>query len=69
MPSALTLWRITNPDPRWGFCAGLIIGDKLKCVEAAPILKRFLGKRSEGIRRRCNNRGWKLEVLDSKPGG
>jgi hypothetical protein len=53
------LVRIVGPD----FVAGLIIKDD-KCVRAAPVLRRFIGKSADDVRAHCRQRGWHASVVD-----
>lgn len=44
------------------FCAGLMLEDDV-VVEAAPILKKCLGKRRSWLRTYFAEQGWKVKVV------
>lgn len=55
----MTLWRIDAPH----FCAGLIVGEDGRVVEAAPILRWTIGKSLFSVASYCDGRGWKRNKL------
>lgn len=50
------LYQIAKDGDR-PFCAGLVVRDGV-VAEAAPILRRFLGKRICGVHAICRDYGW-----------
>lgn len=54
------IMQITAPH----FVAGLIIaGDDNRCVFAAPIIKRFIGKKAIEIASECDKKGWRAAYI------
>lgn len=52
-------FRITAPH----LCAGLAVNDRLRVIEAAPILSWTLGKSVDELARYCLRKGWTMETL------
>lgn len=52
--------QITAPH----FVAGLVIaGDDDRCIFAAPIIKRFVGKKAVDIAIECDKKGWRAAYI------
>lgn len=59
----------TEPDKLWvvdsGFAVGGLIIRRHKCLDCAPIFRKwFLGRMTGDIRQMCRNKNWKLTEVD-----
>jgi len=48
------------------FCAGIEINESGMCMNAAPILKWCIGKKTDFLRGYFNRKGWKAIVVADK---
>lgn len=61
MPKQQRPWLVQVTAPH--FCAGIVINERGMCVEAAPILRWCIGKRTGFLQDYVKRKGWKARTI------
>lgn len=59
MTTTTIAYQITAPAPR-AFCAGVVVNEVHRVIEAAPILKYMMGWPIGKVLGYCREKGWKI---------